>query len=57
MSYSIAELEQIMFDGVADVECPVCGYGARIEPDGDYPCPECGASHALVSPLVIEGLI
>lgn len=54
--YSIEELEQIMHDGMADVECPDCGYCATIEPDADYPCPECGTGR-LVSPLVTEGLI
>ena len=52
---SIAELEQIMEDGYADVECAACGEGGRVEPDGDYPC-ECGEGR-LVSPLILEGLI
>lgn len=56
MKYSIHELEQIMWDGVAEVECPECGYEATIEPDADYPCPECGEGR-LVSPLIEEGLI
>jgi hypothetical protein len=54
--HSIEELERIMWEGVADVECAVCGYGARIEPDADYPCPECEEGR-LVSPLILEGLI
>jgi predicted RNA-binding Zn-ribbon protein involved in translation (DUF1610 family) len=54
--YDIAELEQIMADGYAEVECPECGEYARIEPDADYPCPECGEGQ-LVSPLIEEGLI
>jgi rubrerythrin len=56
MQYDIAELEQIMWDGVAEVECPACGYFATIEPDADYPCPECEEGR-LTSPLVAEGLI
>lgn len=53
---SIEELERIMADGFAEVDCPSCGYGARIEPDADYPCPECKEGR-LVSPLIEEGLI
>lgn len=56
MSYDIAELERIMWDGVAEVECPECGHWATIEPDADYPCPECETGR-LISPLVAEGLI
>jgi hypothetical protein len=55
MAYAIEELEQIMWDGFADVDCTSeCGESARVEPDGDYPC-ECGGR--LVSPLILEGLI
>ena len=53
---SIAELERIMADGFAEVECPACGDYTRVEPDADYPCPECNEGQ-LVSPLVAEGLI
>jgi len=53
---SIEELERIMFDGIAEVECEGCGYEATIEPDADYPCPECPDGR-LVSPLILEGLI
>jgi hypothetical protein len=56
MSYDIEELEQIMSEGVAHVECAECGYSDTIEPDGDYPCPECGEGR-LVSPLILAGLI
>lgn len=56
MDWTIEELEQIMHDGMADVECEVCGHCATVEPDGDYPCPECGEGR-LVSPLILEGLI
>jgi rubrerythrin len=54
--YDMDELEAIMNEGVAEVECPVCGYFATVEPDADYPCPECGEGR-LVSPLIEEGLI
>jgi rubrerythrin len=56
MHYSLAELEQIMDDGYAEVECPECGYAACIEPDADDLCPECGEGR-ITSPLVKEGLI
>jgi len=53
---SIEELERIMMDGFADVDCTAgCGGTATVEPDGDYPC-ECGEGR-LVSPLILEGLI
>ncbi len=55
MSYSIAELERIMHDGMVSVDCDAgCGESRTIEPDGDYEC-ECGGR--LVSPLILEGLI
>jgi len=54
--HSIEELERVMMDGFADVECSAsCGEGGRVEPDGDYPC-ECGEGR-LTSPLILEGLI
>lgn len=56
MDYSEDDLWQIMFDGVAEVECPECGYFATIEPDADYPCPECGEGR-LTSPLRALGMI
>jgi len=56
MAYSIEELERIMDEGMVDVECEVCGESDTIEPDGDYPCTECGEGR-LVSPLILEGLI
>jgi len=55
MAYDIEELERIMADGMAEVECPACGECATVEPDGDYPC-ECGEGR-LTSPLILEGLI
>ena len=55
-TYTNEELEQIISEGVAEVECPKCGCWATIEPDADYPCPECGEGR-LVSPLILAGLI
>lgn len=40
-----------------DVDCTEeCGHSARVEPDGDYDCPECDNGR-LVSPLVELGLV
>jgi DNA-directed RNA polymerase subunit RPC12/RpoP len=54
--YEEQKLWDIMYNGVADVECNECGHCATIEPDGDYECPECGEGR-LVSPLVELGVI
>lgn len=58
MSYTIEDLEQIMHDGMAEVECTNadCGEWATVEPDADYACYRCGEGK-LTSPLVTEGLI
>ena len=49
--------EQVMRDGMADVECTDgCGYWSTVEPDADYACHECGEGR-LVSPLILHGLI
>jgi len=56
MDYDISELEAIMENGMAEVECSAgCGNGATVEPDGDYEC-ECGEGR-LTSPLILAGLI
>jgi len=55
-NYDLEELENIMVDGVATVECTECGYIANIEPDADYLCPECKKGR-LISPLRKYGLI
>jgi ssDNA-binding Zn-finger/Zn-ribbon topoisomerase 1 len=53
----LAELKRIMWDGFVDVDCTnECGHSDRIEPDGDYVCPECGKGR-LVSPLVEAGFV
>ena len=54
---TLEELEQIMSEGVADVECLECGEWATVEPDGDYPCHTPGCGGRLTSPLVKYGLI
>lgn len=48
--------EAVMQQGFDDAECGECGYAARVEPDGDYACPECGDGR-LRSSLIDEGLI
>ncbi len=56
--YDLAELEEIMFDGVAHVECPVCGDERTVEPDArDYECFTDGCEGKLNSPLVLLGMI
>tara|TARA_R110000824_G_scaffold144673_4_gene312675 strand:- start:27 stop:293 length:267 start_codon:yes stop_codon:yes gene_type:complete len=51
------ECQQVMMDGFADVDCTKCGDGARVEPDGDYPCHSADCDGRLVSPLILAGLI
>lgn len=51
-----AEENAWMFDSVQDGECDVCGYATTVEPDADYPCPECGEGR-LQSVLIQQGLI
>ena len=48
--------QEIMMQGFADVDCTVCEHAARIEPDGDYLCPECKEGR-LTSPLIDAELI
>ena len=50
------EIEQAMADSVCVGECQECGYSQDVEPDGNYPCPECGDGK-LQSPLVKYGII
>ena len=55
---SLAELEEIMWEGVAHVECPVCGDCRDVEPDAaDYPCWTDGCAGRINSPLILAGLI
>lgn len=52
----LAEMFDALWDGMVEVECPVCGHSQTVEPDADYPCPECKQG-MLTSPLVVHGLI
>ena len=57
MDFNLEELEDIIFDRAhAHAECGVCGHSQDVEPDADYPCPECGKGR-LVSPLRQLGMI
>ena len=50
-------LERLVYDEEMDyTECEKCGYSTVIEPDGDYPCPECGEGR-ITSTLMKYGLI
>lgn len=55
--FDLELFEQINREGAVDVDCTECGYGARIEPDGDYECHEKGCKGRLVSPLITAGLM
>tara|TARA_R100001480_G_C4632954_1_gene168226 strand:- start:287 stop:466 length:180 start_codon:yes stop_codon:yes gene_type:complete len=49
--------ERIVFDLENDfAECGVCGFSQDVEPDADYPCPECGKGR-LTSSMRKAGLI
>ena len=51
------ELEDIIFDRChAHATCKECGYSQDVEPDADYPCPECGKGR-MISQLRMYGLI
>ena len=52
----IEEIENIILDGVALATCKKCGHEQEVEPDAEYPCPECKLGK-LVSPLIELGLI
>ena len=48
------EMVRIQEDGFVDVDCTAkCGHSARVAPDGDHVCSECGTGR-LVSPLVLD---
>ena len=54
---SMNELKAIVFDEQNDwAECSKCGYTQDVEPDADYPCPECNKGR-LTSQLRKAGLI
>jgi len=49
--------ERIVFDLENDfAECEVCGFSQDVEPDADYPCPECNEGR-LTSSMRKAGLI
>ena len=51
------ELEGIIFDEChAHATCKECGHSQDVEPDADYPCPECGKGR-MTSQLRMHGLI
>jgi len=54
---SMDEVQAIVFDEQNDwAECGECGYTQDVEPDADYPCPDCGKGR-LTSNLRRMGLI
>ena len=49
--------ERIVFDLENDyAECSECGHEQEVEPDADYPCPECNEGR-LTSSMRKAGLI
>ena len=42
--------------GSCEGTCDSCSHEMTVEPDGDYPCPECGKGR-VTSPLIRAGLI
>ena len=53
----LEELESLFSASYFDVDCTGgCGEGGRVEPDGDYECPN-GCGGRLRSPLVSMGVI
>ena len=49
-------MEQWDMDGTCQGTCNKCGHEQTVEPDGDYPCPECKGGR-LQSPLIRAGMI
>jgi hypothetical protein len=54
--YEMQLAEDAIMDGVTLGSCDACGYEQNVEPDGSYPCPECGKGK-LQSVLMKYGLI
>jgi predicted Zn-ribbon and HTH transcriptional regulator len=50
------ELLRMMQDDQYYATCKACGYEQEVEPDAEYPCPECKKGR-LASPLVEWGMI
>lgn len=56
--FTMAELQAMVFDGVAFARCTECGDISVVETDArDYDCQLCQAEHSVTSPLVKLGLI
>ena len=54
---TMQELEDIVYDRCHDhATCEECGHSQDVEPDADYPCPECNKGR-LRSKLKRYGLI
>ena len=57
---AMAEVERLgrlmMGVEISEAECGCCGYSQTVEPDADYPCPECKEGW-LASELVKKRLI
>lgn len=49
-------IEIAMNEGSHEATCFKCGYTMNVEPDGDYPCPECKGGR-VTSILIAYGLI
>jgi Zn finger protein HypA/HybF involved in hydrogenase expression len=54
--YELSQCEEAMMDGTCEGECAECGHTQTVEPDGDYPCPECKEGR-IQSVLVKYGMI
>ena len=52
----LGQCEDAIMDGRCEGECSECGYSQTVEPDGDYPCPECGEGR-IQSVLIKYGMI
>lgn len=49
-------MEDMLENDEYSARCSKCGYEQEVEPDADYPCPECGVGR-LRSPLIVMGMI
>jgi len=54
--YDMEAIEIAMNEGSHEATCFKCGYTMNVEPDGDYPCPECKGGR-VTSILIAYGLI
>ena len=53
---NLDDLMVMMSDDTYYATCKNCGHEQQVEPDADYPCPECRKGH-LMSPLIKMGVI